>query len=339
MKSFIFTIFLVAVAISTSMAQLPCDFNQNGVIFEISDMVWLIGFFQGYIPPDSFPTYWPEGDCDCDSIHLTISDLEYFYYVVLGTIPIGRGQVVESTADTIALPSVSAVPGQLLSLPITIQPSRLLHGFQFHLNYDTMIVSQVEFRWSDTLYAGTPFQYPGGYASHKLALDPFEIGGTIGWLDFRVNEDVGGQIETAIEFADNTRIAKYTGLSLIDTIALPPEPQAYFIRPIKINGHITIEPTAVADRSEPEDSRPLLTICGNPGNPEFTIKFHLPSDGDIGLDLFNVLGQRTAEIAAGYFEGGWHQIVLDASGIPSGTYFCRLATETERVSAKVTLLK
>ncbi len=340
MKSFIFAVTLVAAFVSAASAQTPCDFNVNGVPLDVGDIIWLAEFFDGnFIPQDSFPAYWLQGDCDCDSQHLTISDLKYFLLLLMEPGDIGRGQLVDSEADTIALPSISAVPGQSLSLPITFGPSRPLNGIQFLLTYDPVIISQAGFRWSDTLNAGTPFAYPGGFANYKLAIDTIQIGGTLGWLDIRISEDISGPIETAIEFEDNPRIAKYTGLSMVDTISGPPEPPVYFIRPIKIDGRVTITPTPAADRPETEGERTRLLVHANPANLEYQIEFFLPSASLISLELFNVLGQRIDNLGDGMYDSGWHRVAWVAQGVPSGVYFCRLLTEDERITAKVTLLK
>jgi len=69
----------------------------------------------------------------------------------------------------------------------------------------------------------------------------------------------------------------------------------------------------------------------NPFNPTTTIPFSLKSAGDVRLAVYNVLGQKVATIANGWFGPGAHSVVWNAhddAGQPvaSGVYFYRMET-------------
>lgn len=77
----------------------------------------------------------------------------------------------------------------------------------------------------------------------------------------------------------------------------------------------------------------------NPFNPSTTISFSLRTSEHISLDLYNVLGERIMSIAEGKYPSGEQSVILDAKGIPSGVYFCRLQTAFNQQTIKVILQK
>ncbi len=61
----------------------------------------------------------------------------------------------------------------------------------------------------------------------------------------------------------------------------------------------------------------------NPFNSKTTIWYSLPSNGDVNIKIFNVLGQEVNSILLGYKTQGFHTFSIDFSGISSGVYFIR----------------
>lgn len=62
----------------------------------------------------------------------------------------------------------------------------------------------------------------------------------------------------------------------------------------------------------------------NPFNPSTTIRYAVARTGQVDLSLFNLLGQRVLVLVHGPAEAGEHEVRMDASGLPSGTYFLRI---------------
>ncbi|HCV42470.1 MAG TPA: hypothetical protein DGH68_03230 [Bacteroidetes bacterium] len=73
----------------------------------------------------------------------------------------------------------------------------------------------------------------------------------------------------------------------------------------------------------------------NPFNPTTTIRISLPSASPVRLDIYNMLGQRVAEVMDEYRSAGTYAVTVDASVLPSGMYFYRLVaggfTQTKRM--------
>ncbi len=83
----------------------------------------------------------------------------------------------------------------------------------------------------------------------------------------------------------------------------------------------------------------------NPFNPTTTISFGVPAEAFIELSVFNILGEKVAEIFNGMKSAGTHSFVWDAasSRYSSGVYFYQLKARTAKGEfseiKKMTLLK
>ncbi len=62
----------------------------------------------------------------------------------------------------------------------------------------------------------------------------------------------------------------------------------------------------------------------NPFNPTTLINFNLRVDSKVSLNVFNILGQKVAQVVNGSLTAGNHQYNFDASNLSSGIYLYRL---------------
>ena len=83
----------------------------------------------------------------------------------------------------------------------------------------------------------------------------------------------------------------------------------------------------------------LLQNYPNPFNTTTIIKYSLPSESNVSIEIYNILGQRVVTIYDGIQQAGEHTIIWDASKFPSGVYFARLQTDDYSKSVKMVLLK
>ena len=83
----------------------------------------------------------------------------------------------------------------------------------------------------------------------------------------------------------------------------------------------------------------LLEAYPNPFNPSTTLSFSLPVASKIQLIVYNVMGQKVARVAEGFFDAGTHKVTFDGSGLASGIYFCRLQAGEYTAVQKMVLLK
>ncbi|HZY10698.1 MAG TPA: choice-of-anchor B family protein [Bacteroidota bacterium] len=65
----------------------------------------------------------------------------------------------------------------------------------------------------------------------------------------------------------------------------------------------------------------------NPFNPMTSIEFAIPVNSEVTVKVYNLLGEEVSSLLQNrYLIAGNHQIVFNASGLPSGVYFYRLIT-------------
>jgi hypothetical protein len=83
----------------------------------------------------------------------------------------------------------------------------------------------------------------------------------------------------------------------------------------------------------------LLQNYPNPFNPRTVISCWLPWTGHARLAVYDVLGREVAVLADSRMEAGGHEIAFEASRLTSGTYFCRLSTETTSRVIKMILMR
>lgn len=77
----------------------------------------------------------------------------------------------------------------------------------------------------------------------------------------------------------------------------------------------------------------------NPFNPTTTIEVELEADSDISLDVYNLLGEKVANITSGQYQRGKHQFYFNGEKLPSGVYIYQLKSNGKAYTQKMILLK
>lgn len=77
----------------------------------------------------------------------------------------------------------------------------------------------------------------------------------------------------------------------------------------------------------------------NPFNPSTRITFNLPMLGNYSLRVYNTLGQEVSVLFNEQMTVGTYSYTFNASNLPSGIYFCRLAGEGMTLTRKMNLVK
>ncbi len=77
----------------------------------------------------------------------------------------------------------------------------------------------------------------------------------------------------------------------------------------------------------------------NPFNPETVIRFELPRQAEVRLEIVNVLGQTIAVLKNETMPAGSYESIWNAANHPSGVYFYRLRADDYSVTRSMTLLK
>jgi len=77
----------------------------------------------------------------------------------------------------------------------------------------------------------------------------------------------------------------------------------------------------------------------NPFNPATTIKYSIPADEYVSLNVFNALGQEVAALVNGFIKAGQHTVIFDATNMASGIYYYKIESGNKVLVKKMLLLK
>ena len=77
----------------------------------------------------------------------------------------------------------------------------------------------------------------------------------------------------------------------------------------------------------------------NPFNPNTSIKFSLHKTANISLTVYNLAGQKVADVYSGNLSAGIHNIEFDAQNLTSGVYIYRIIAGDMTASRKMTIIK
>lgn len=101
--------------------------------------------------------------------------------------------------------------------------------------------------------------------------------------------------------------------------------------------------TSVAENEIPE-SFILYDNYPNPFNPTTTIKFEVPENSIVKVEVFSIIGELVKtlvdeEVPEGIYTTKWNATDLTGNRVGSGIYIYSLSTKNERISKKMILLK
>ena len=94
-----------------------------------------------------------------------------------------------------------------------------------------------------------------------------------------------------------------------------------------------------------KDERPIpeqFTLSQNypnPFNPTTTLHFTLPQEGGVNLSVYNLLGEKVAELLNREMISGSFKVVFDGSNLCSGVYFYTIKANNFTASKKMILMK
>jgi hypothetical protein len=77
----------------------------------------------------------------------------------------------------------------------------------------------------------------------------------------------------------------------------------------------------------------------NPFNPNTTIRFSLPVQTQLKINIYNMLGELVKTLSEGIYEAGYYNINFDAAELSSGTYIYRLESNNFTETKKMILMK
>ncbi|MBD3169965.1 MAG: S8 family serine peptidase [candidate division Zixibacteria bacterium] len=167
---------------------------------------------------------------------------------------------------------------------------------------------------------------------------------TLGWLSVEPRGgavEPGGEMDVDVIFdASNLESGVYTG-----TIMCHGWDMNHNLDDVEIPVTLRVSPTTIGD-----DKPALPTVYRlaqnypNPFNPVTQIRYDLPKDSKVRLEIFNILGQRVRTLIDGMETAGYKTVVWDGmndSGqrVTSGIYFYHLKAGKFEAVKKMTIVK
>ena len=88
----------------------------------------------------------------------------------------------------------------------------------------------------------------------------------------------------------------------------------------------------------------ITSVYPNPFNASALIKFGLPDETPVTVEIYDLLGRKVVTLYDGKLSQGSHSILWQGtdhvgSAVPSGVYFCKLQSEKNLSTKKITLLR
>ncbi len=77
----------------------------------------------------------------------------------------------------------------------------------------------------------------------------------------------------------------------------------------------------------------------NPFNPTTNIKYSVPADGFVNIAVFNVLGEKVANLVNSLQKAGSYEVTFDATNFASGMYIYRMESGDFVSVKKMMILK
>jgi hypothetical protein len=91
--------------------------------------------------------------------------------------------------------------------------------------------------------------------------------------------------------------------------------------------------------SNPVNSYVLYQNYPNPFNPTTTIRYELPQDGVVTIEIFDILGQKVKTVLNEFKRTGRYEATFTSTGLASGVYIYQLRVNDFITSKKMILLK
>jgi len=83
----------------------------------------------------------------------------------------------------------------------------------------------------------------------------------------------------------------------------------------------------------------LLQNYPNPFNPSTFIRYSLPAEVEVRMEIFDALGQRVRSLVHELQGSGDHTVIFNASGLASGLYICQLQAGFWQANTKMLLIR
>ncbi|MFA4838919.1 MAG: FlgD immunoglobulin-like domain containing protein, partial [Candidatus Neomarinimicrobiota bacterium] len=294
------------------------DVNDDKSV-NIADVVTLINHILSIAALSGEQEYAADVNND---LYLNVADVVGIINKTLGRSK-SLAKTTTSEAVTLCLPEKAYSTDNIVTLPVTIEPNCTLSGFQIELSYDPDHMRPLSpvFKDNDSKLVSMFRTTESGKVIYVL-YDP--KGGSVQTSDlpdFRFEMLNAGDDQPPSIGLVNFVVSDESGQS--QTLGI---------------GNRTSQVSVLPDKFA------LHPCFPNPFNAQTNIRYDLPKDGRVTIQLYNLMGQRVRTLIdqtqpAGSYSLVWDSKNDDGVAIASGIYFLRFKAGSFSKLEKVTLLK
>jgi hypothetical protein len=213
--------------------------------------------------------------------------------------------------------------GATWSAPIRVNDDASTTAYQWFGTMSVAPSGRIDAIWLDTRDG------PGPYGSSLYY--SFSIDGGLTWT---ANERLSDSFDPHLGWPQQQKMGDYfhmvsddAGFKLAWAGTFNGEQDVYFGR--KVVGAV-----AVGDGVETA-SFASLRSDPNPFSQSTTVRFRIPRDAHVTLDVYDVLGRKAATLVEGEYAAGSYRKHFDGRDLPTGVYFYHLTAGDLRLTEKV----
>lgn len=155
---------------------------------------------------------------------------------------------------------------------------------------------------------------------------------------FQVERKTGNLDFIAIGFVDGSGTTTETKNYLYVDKKLLPGVYSYRLKQIDFDGTAEYSDIVQVDISSPIDYV-LSQNYPNPFNPSTTIDYAIPTEGNVAIKVYDVLGNEVTTLVDEFKQAGKHSIEFDASQLSSGVYYYKMTSAGFSETKKLMLMK
>ncbi|MFT5368238.1 MAG: hypothetical protein ACI8V2_003201 [Candidatus Latescibacterota bacterium] len=215
-----------------------------------------------------------------------------------------------------------------VKLRVSLNEAQQLKGYGFVLHFDPTKYEFLSAKEVD----GNLLNASGGESTLFLASD--KTPGQIAVGSMKVDGQGATGNGELVEFTFRTQDPPIpTDFQILDGVLVDLAGSIDAINHIEIGSLVPVPTDYSLDQNLP-----------NPFNPSTTIKYQLPSSGDVSMIVYNLLGQQVRNLVKETMDAGFHSVVWDGKDelgkqVASGVYIYRIQSGDFSTAKRMMLLK
>jgi glucose/arabinose dehydrogenase len=152
--------------------------------------------------------------------------------------------------------------------------------------------------------------------------------------------DYGNGWINVLHLADSSVTNFGSGLGSVVDIKVRPDGSLYYLTTGGTVTRITYNTNGVRTVESPVPTAfALRQNFPNPFNPSTVIRFSVASEGRVGLQVFNLLGEHIASLVDEWKSAGSYEVTFDAGRLPSGVYLYQLASGNALLTKRMIFIR